>query len=353
VSAVTGALRVAVAGCGAIGRRHVELIGANEDARLCGLADPAAGIAALAERLGVRAFGTLDALLDAERPDAVVIATPNRLHVDNALACIARRVPALVEKPLADDVDAGLRIVRAAESAGVPILVGHHRRHSPILAEARAVIEAGTLGRVVAVAGTALYRKPDDYFDDAPWRRAPGGGPILINLIHEIDDLRLLCGDIVAVQAMTSRATRGFPVEDTAAVTLAFASGALGTFLLSDAAASTRSWEQTSGENAAYARAANEDCYHVAGTRGSLSIPTMRMTTYAGEPSWLAPFESGIVDVRHADPLARQLAHFIAVARGAATPLVDARSALETLRVTLAVDRAARTGTLVATEPCP
>src|SRR5204863_9551471 len=101
------------------------------------------------------------------------------------------------------------------------------------------------------------------------------------------------------------------------------------------------------------ARAADEDCYHVAGTRGSLSIPTMRMTTYAGEPSWLAPFDRRIVDVQRDDPLARQLAHFIAVARGAATPLVSARSALETLRVTLAVDHAARTGTLVATEPCP
>ena len=346
-------MRIAVAGCGAIGRRHVDLIGANDDARLCGLADPATGTGALAERLGVPAFESLDTLLDVVQPDAVVIATPNRLHVANALACIARRIPALVEKPLANDVDGGVRIVRAAGSAGVPILVGHHRRHSPVLARARAIIEAGTLGPLVAVVGTALYRKPDDYFDEAPWRRAPGGGPILINLIHEIDDLRLLCGDIVAVQAMTSRATRGFAVEDTAAITLSFAGGALGTFLLSDAAASTRSWEQASGEKAAYARAANDDCYHVAGTRGSLSIPTLRLTTWPGEPSWFAPFESSVVAAGRDDPLARQLAHFIAVARGAAVPLVTAQSALETLRVTLAVDHAARTGTLVATEPSP
>jgi predicted dehydrogenase len=344
-------VRIAVAGCGAIGRRHVELIAAQPEARLCGLADPAAGTAPLAERFGARAFPSLEAMLEAARPDAVIIATPNALHTRHALACVGRGLPVLVEKPLADDVEQGERIVRAAEAAGVPVLVGHHRRHSPILAKARAVIAAGTLGPLVAIAGTALYRKPAAYFAEAPWRSAPGGGPILINLIHEVDDLRLLGGDIVAVQAMTSRATRGFAVEDTAAITLSFASGALGTFLLSDAAASVRSWEQTSGENRAYAHAADQDCYHVSGTRGSLSIPTMRVTTFADEPSWFAPFAVDVVDVRRDDPLARQLDHFIAVARGETAPLVTARSALETLRVTLAVDRAARTGTLVATEP--
>jgi predicted dehydrogenase len=346
-------VRIGVAGAGAIGRRHLELIAENADVVLCGIADPAPATAGLAERLRVKAYPTLETMLDVERPDGVILATPNRLHVDNALACIERGIAALVEKPLADGVDEGLRIVRAAERAGVPILVGHHRRHSPILAEAKRVIDGGALGRLVAVAGTALFHKPDTYFTEAPWRREPGGGPILINLIHEIDDLRLLCGDIVAVQATTSRATRGFAVEDTAAISLSFANGALGSFLLSDAAASARSWEQTSGENRAYPHADDEDCYLVAGTRGSLAVPTMRLKTYPGTASWFEPFESTVVAVRRDDPLARQLAHFVDVARGAAAPLVTARSALETLRVTLAVDHAARTGTVVATEASP
>ena len=87
--------------------------------------------------------------------------------------------------------------------------------------------------------GTALFSKPDDYFDvGGGWRRRPGGGPILLNLIHEVNNLLALVGDIVRVQAVTSNATRGFPVEDTAAMVFTFANGALGTFLLSDAAAS-------------------------------------------------------------------------------------------------------------------
>ena len=62
----------------------------------------------------------------------------------------------------------------------------------------------------------------------------------------------MLCGDIVAVQAFSSHATRGFPVEDTVAINLRFASGALGTFMLSDTAACARSWEQTTQENKDY-----------------------------------------------------------------------------------------------------
>ena len=114
------------------------------------------------------------------------------------------------------------------------------RRHRGLIARAREIVGSGRLGRLVAVMGSTLFHKPDSCFADGPWRAQPGGGPILINMIHEIDDLRALCGEIVAVQATASNATRGNAVEDTVAITLSFANGALGTFVVSDAAAATR-----------------------------------------------------------------------------------------------------------------
>jgi predicted dehydrogenase len=144
---------------------------------------------------------------------------------------------------------------------------------------------------------------------------------------------------------VTSNATRGFPVEDTAAMVFTFANGALGTFLLSDAAASPRSWEQTSGENTSYARYDDEDCYHIAGTSGSLSVPTMRLRTYPGPRSWWEPFTSTTVALEHSDPLANQIAHFADVIRGAAALICSGRDGLDTLRVVEAVLEAARTGT--------
>lgn len=208
------------------------------------------------------------------------------------------------------------------------------------------------LGRIVAIQGSALFYKPDTYFDEAPWRRMAGGGPILINLVHEVDNLRSLCGEITAVQAFASSAARGFPVEDTVAISLRFAGGALGSFLLSDAASSPKSWEQTSLENASYAAYSDEDCYVIAGTNGSLAVPSMRLKTYARneDRSWWKPFQEAVIGIERADPLARQLDHFCAVIRGEVQPLVTAYDGLQNVRVIEAVVAAARTGQTVDLE---
>lgn len=335
-------LRLAVAGAGLIGRAHIARIRAHDDCLLAGVADPAPGAGAVAREAGAPLFDGLETMLDVVRPDGVILATPNALHVPGVLQCLERDVPVLVEKPLADTLAGARQLADAEAAARVPVLVGHHRRHSRVLEAARAVIASGRLGRIVAVNGSATFRKPDRYFRDGPWRAKRGGGPILINLVHEIDNLRMLVGEIEQVQAMSSNAARGFEVEDTAAVGLRFRGGALGTFLLSDAAASPRSWEQTSGEDRSYDHHADEDCYVIAGDRGSLNVPTMRLRSVDGDASWWSPLPAETLDREVGDPLARQLAHFCAVIRGGAEPRVSAADALRTLRVTLAVAESAR-----------
>ena len=107
-----------------------------------------------------------------------------------------------------------------------------------------------------------------------------------------------------------------------------------------------RNWEQTSQENKAYPSYDDEDCYVIAGTHGSLSVPTMRLKSYLhdADRSWWKPFEVGIVDVVRDDPLRRQLEHFGAVVRGQVAPLVSASDGLKNLRVTEAITAAARSG---------
>ena len=133
-------------------------------------------------------------------------------------------------------------------------------------ARRREVIADGGIGRVVAANGLWLSHKPKDYFN-VTWRREAGGGPILINAIHDIDCLRMLCGDVESVSAGASRATRNFEVEDTAAAVLHFKSGALGTLLVSDAVSAPWSWEWGSRENPNRPHD-TENCYIVAGTQG-------------------------------------------------------------------------------------
>jgi predicted dehydrogenase len=339
-----------VAGAGLIGRRHIEEVHRSRSAQLASIVDPAPAAAGVAAEFGVPLRRTLAELLESDRPDGVILATPNRLHVDGGLECVAAGVPVLVEKPIGDTVEGATRLVEAAEAAAVPLLTGHHRQHSPIMATARKIVHSGRLGPVVAVVGTALFCKPDDYFDaGGGWRRQPGGGPILLNLIHDVNNLMQLAGDIVSVQAVASNATRGFPVEDTAAMVFRFAGGALGTFLLSDTAGSARSWEQTAQENESYPTYRDEDCYHIAGANGSLSVPTMRVRVFSGARSWYEPFETQTEALDRGDPLANQVEHFAAVIRGEATPVVSGRDGLNALRVVEAVTESARTGGPVAT----
>ena len=316
---------------------------------LSAIVDPSPAAAQAAERAGVPLFRSLEELLAERRADAVVLATPNALHVPQALQCIALGLPILLEKPIAPSVAEGEKLLRAIEDREARVLIGHHRAHSPIMAKAKEVIDSGVLGRLVAVMGSAVFLKPDQYFADGPWRKEPGGGPILINMIHEVHNLRMLCGEIVEVQAIASRAVRGFAVEDTVAVNVQFAGGALGSFLLSDTAASARSWEQTSQENKAYPSYDDEDCYVIAGTNGSLAVPTMRLKTYARpeDRSWWKPFQTGVARVQREDPIVRQMEHFGAVVRGEAEPLVSARDGLANLRVTEAIAEAARSGRAV------
>jgi len=343
---MTTPARIAVVGAGLIGQAHIKRILEEPEARLAGIADPSPQSKAQAEALGVAWAPDIETLLSQAKPDGVVIATPNQLHVPHGMAAVRANVPMLLEKPVADDVDSALALVAAAEQAGVPILVGHHRRHSPLMRRAREIIASGRLGQVTAVNGLCWFRKPNDYFEGKnAWRREPGGGVVLINLIHMIDDLRNLCGDVVSVQASESIAARGFSVEDTAAMILRFVNGALGTLTISDAAAAPWSWELTSGENKTYPQT-DQFCYMVAGTEGSVTVPRLEFWSHSGD-GWWTPIRSDRTIVPEQDPLSLQMRHFVDVVRGETKPIMSGREGTRTLETTLAVKQAAATGQVI------
>ncbi|TCL01146.1 putative dehydrogenase [Shimia isoporae] len=335
-------MRIAIFGAGLIGRKHAEIAGRNS--ALAAIVDPNPESRELADGLGCAHFSTPEDCLEKCQLDGVIIATPNQLHVTHARQCIDKGIPTLIEKPIADKAAHATAMVQEAEAQGVPILVGHHRRHNAIVQRARKAIEEGALGRIVAASGHFLLYKPDDYFD-VSWRREPGAGPIFINLIHDIDLLRYFVGEIVEVVAMQSSAARGFAVEDTASVLLRFETGALGTFSLSDAAVSPWSWEFTAGENAAYPHA-NAAAYQISGTHGALSVPDLRFWHHPETRGWWEPLDETTLEADHHDPLQKQFEHFCDVCRGAA-PIVAGKEGLRSLMVVEAIKHSADSGAAV------
>jgi predicted dehydrogenase len=343
--------KIAVAGAGYIGLAHMEAAVASSSLELSAIVDPAPNVAVIAQKYGVPLYASLADLFNADKTDGVILATPNALHLAHAKTCMDAGVPILLEKPITPTVVEAEELLAYQTKRNAVILIGHHRAHSTIMAKARNVIESRKLGKLVAVMGSALFVKPDQYFIDGAWRKEPGGGPILLNMIHEVHNLRILCGEIIQVQALTSHAARGFAVEDTVAINLRFANGALGTFMLSDTAASARSWEQTSQENPAYPSYDDEDCYVITGTHGSLSVPTMRLKSYARDEdrSWWKPFDMSVVRMQRCDPIAHQMEHFGKVVRGEAKPLVSAFDGMQNLKITEAIVQSAKTGQVVQT----
>jgi len=337
---------LAIIGAGLIGRTHIDRALHSERFQLLGIADPAPAAAALAQSVGVPCFADYRDMLTTTRPRAVVVATPNVTHASITIDCLEHGAAVLVEKPIADTLDDAQRICEASNACGLPVLVGHQRRHNPIMRKARAIVASGLLGRPVSATVMCTWLKPRDYFD-VVWRRQPGGGPILINLIHDIDLMRHLYGEIDTVQALTSNAVRGFAVEDTAAVLLRFRNGALGTVTVSDTAAAPWNWDLAAGEAERFPRQ-DINAHFYAGTEGSLTLPRLEVWRYRQDQGaaqgWHDPLTLERTAVHTGCPYTEQLRHFAALIEGREEPVCSAPDASRTLEATLAVTQAAAAG---------
>ena len=335
-------LRIGVVGYGLVGRRHANIIRRAPDLVLAGVVEPDPQAQAEAEKAGAEVYPNISALVSSS-PDGVVLATPTPLHVAQSLECIAACVPVLIEKPIAVSALDAVAIIDAADSAAVPLLVGHHRRHNGMVQAAKAALEAGDIGDIRAVQTTCWFYKPDGYFEIAPWRTQKGAGPISVNLVHDVDLLRHFCGEVNSVQAIAVPSRRGFENEDLATAILTFDTGAVATISVSDSIVAPWSWELTSRENPAYP-ATNQSCYLIGGSLGGMSLPDLRVWRHEAAPDWWSPISASTLTAASRDPLETQMMHFAAIIRGDESPLVSGLEGLRSLEVVEAVATSSRTG---------
>ena len=343
--------KIAVVGAGLIGKKHLKVIQSLPCVDNCALVDVTDEAKDIAGHYNIPFFSDLATMLDTIKPDGVIIATPNTMHMQGARACIERSIPVLVEKPFATDIDEAKAIVGLAESKNVPILTGYFRRYNAKVRQSKQVIEDGALGQLVSVHANFWCYKPDDGYFDVVWRTKIGGGPIQINLSHDIDLLLHFMGDIESVTAISNNAVRNFEVEDTAVVLCKFKNGALGTINISDTIVAPWSWEMTSGDNAEHPHTQSVYCM-IGGTEASLELPNNRLWHYNGghynrEGHWKTPISSTVFKTDLGDSLSTQIDHFCDVIGGTATPYVSGRDGLRVMQVTDAIVQSINTGQTV------
>lgn len=342
-------LKIALLGAGLIGERHAKLLHKLDGFELCAIVDPSEKTKNLASVLEAQYFADISGFLNAGiNCDGVIIATPNDTHRSFALQCFDKGLPCLIEKPLAANSEDASAILAASERADLSVLVGHHRRHHTVSRLLKEKIENGELGQLVGAQLTWMLRKPDDYFAAGEWRIKKGGGPIWINLIHEIDLLRYFMGEIVEVSAFVSNIIRGNAVEDTGSINMRCKNGALISAMLSDCAPSPWHFEGGSGENPNIAKT-GQGGLRIFGTKGAIEFPSLDQWKHADdEGHWGTPIFSQMheQDMALGDEtaLTAQLANFADVIRNGEQPLVSARDGLQSVRVIEAIHQSADSG---------
>ncbi len=324
--------RLLMAGTGLIGQRHMTHILDHPYLTLAGVIDP------MPERRpeGVPGFASLQDVDIAA--DGIVIATPTSTHAPLTLAALERGWHVLVEKPVADDLEAAQSMIDAARAVDRKILVGHHRRHHPRVAKLKEIISSGALGQPVTASMLWTMRKPDEYFDVA-WRAGMDGAPIKQNLIHDVDTLRWLFGEVVHVSGFGSNAVRGAARTESGGAVLGFDGGMAVTIAFADTTPTPWGFEAGTGESPSIPKT-GQDFLRIACTRGAVEFPSLRV--WSGAASWNDLPEASDTPVDDAVPLIRQLEHFADVIAGRAEPLVSAEEARATLDVILQIEAATR-----------
>ncbi len=227
----TAPIRVAVVGCGRISRNHFDAI-----AKIDGLAPAAAcdiveaRARASGEEHHIPWFLSYEEMLATAECDAVAICTPSALHPPHGIAAARAGKHVICEKPMAIALAAADDLVDACDVAGVRLLVVKQNRLNPPIQLVKRAIDKGRFGKLYLANTTVHWTRPQEYYDQAPWRGtwAYDGGAILNQASHYVDLLQWLMGPVESVIGRTATLARRIETEDTGLAILKFRSGALG-----------------------------------------------------------------------------------------------------------------------------
>ncbi len=311
-------MKFLIAGLGSIGRRHLRnLIALNEtDIVLL-----RTGHASLPE-LEAGAYPTESTLADAlsrHKPDAVIVANPTALHMSVAIPAALAGCAVLIEKPLADNLSRVDELRAAAKNNAGKILVAFQFRFHPTIQKARELIQQGALGKILTVHahwGEYLpqWHPWEDYRQSYAARADLGGGAIA-TLTHPLDYLRFIIGEIDSLNSLHGHVSPlEIDVEDVAEMSVKFVSGAIG------------------GVHVNLVQRPPANRFEIVGTQGTLrwegaegilyflKMPAAFGTYSTNPPAPLVETFSPPENFERNDMFLDEMKHFIAVARGEASP---------------------------------
>jgi len=216
-------LNVAVIGAGGIGKTHLKHYSAHAKASLKAICDMDQKRAdEAAEAFGVKAYYTVEDLLNNEELDAASVATAGvengSHHFEPTMQCIAAGKHVLCEKPISNDIEHARQMVKAAREKGVMLGINLNHRFTPPAARLKEMQQAGELGETLLINMTLWINNPNE---SSEWFHIRALHP------HSIDVMRFFGGDIARVQCFM-HAAPGRKCLSNLSLNLQFTSGAVG-----------------------------------------------------------------------------------------------------------------------------
>ncbi len=234
-------VRFGIVGLGAMGLTHAKiLLGEVEEARLTAVATRnAQNIAALRALPGgdaVQVFDTPEAMYKSGEIDAVLIASPHRAHVAQAMQAFAAGMHVLLEKPTGVYTSEVRALNAAADASGKAFGVMFNVRTNPIYRRMKEIVESGEMGEIrrTNMIVTDWFRA-QSYYDCGAWRatwKGEGGGVLLNQAPHSLDIWQWICGMPVRLRAFCGLGRwHDIEVEDDVTAYVEYGNGATGTFI--------------------------------------------------------------------------------------------------------------------------
>lgn len=297
-------LRAAVIGAGNMGRHHIRILGTMPDVRLLAVVDADVSRAALhAEPVGAKALAGLDELPDV---DLAVVAVPTPGHYGVASALIRRTVPVLIEKPMAATPAEAQKLVNLARRHKVTLAVGHVERYNPAIRALISMVEEPLLMQFERLSPYTPRVEESIVFD---------------LMVHDLDLACLMAGGYP--DKVHTVGTKVFSdTLDIASAVLAFPSGCV---------ASLQASRATQDKVRRIAISEERRFLLADALRQDVSIKRETTAEYGADHGSLYR-QASVVEIpyldRRAEPLALELANFVAAVRGEEPPAVDGKAGM-------------------------
>ncbi len=149
---MTEKLKAVVIGIGSMGQNHARIYSDIENVQLAGISDLNLVLGEkIAKKYNCRFYKNFEEMLEKEKPDLVSLVTPTSTHEKIALKILEKKIPLLIEKPIASNVEEGKKIIDCAEKNKTKLMVGHIERFNPAIIELKKRVDAGELGKIYRI----------------------------------------------------------------------------------------------------------------------------------------------------------------------------------------------------------